>query len=103
MKYTRFVLCLNYICSHYLKMDIPKSLERYDDAVPALSERILDDIFGGYSLYTQNYSGLMHRVMIIKSYLKGLWKFHQVHQRNAFWLMARRVKNYWVKDVRLEG
>lgn len=30
-----------------------------------------------------------------------LVEFNQVYQRNAFWLMARRVKNYWVKDVRL--
>ena len=101
MKYTRFVLCLNYICSHYLKMEIPEALQRHDDAVPALSARILDDIFGGYSLYTQNHSGLMHRMMIIKSYLKGLWKFHKVHQCNAFWLLARRMKNYWVREVSL--
>ena len=102
MKYTRFVMCMNYICSHYLKMEIPESLQRHDAAVLALSARILDDIFGGYSLYTQNYTGFMFRVMMIKNYLKGFWKFHQVHQRNAFWLMARRIKNYWVKDVRLD-
>lgn len=104
MKYTRFVMCMNYICVHYLGMELPAEVNKQgDEKVAALSERILDDIFGGYSLYTQNHSGLMHRVMIIKSYLKGLWKFNEVHQRNAFWLMARRVKNYWVKDVRLEG
>lgn len=104
MKYTRFVMCLNHICVHYLGIELPAEVYKQGDAkVATLSERILDDIFGGYSLYTQNHSGLMHRVMIIKSYLKGLWKFHEVHQRNAFWLMARRVKNYWVKDVRLEG
>lgn len=101
MKYTRFVLCLNYICSHYLSMELPKEVCRDDEAVPALSARILDDIFSGYSLYTQNHSGLMHRVMIIKSYLKGLWKFHQVHQRNAFCLLVRRIKNFWMKDVQL--
>ena len=80
-------------------MDIPESLQRQDESVPALSARILgDDIFGGYSLYTQNHSGLMHRIMIIKSYLKGLWKFHQVYQRNAFWLLARRMRNYFVNE-----
>ena len=104
MKYTRFVMCLNHICVHYLGMELPAEVYKQGDAkVAALSERILDDIFGGYSLYTQNYSGFMFRVMMIKSYLKGLWKFNEVHQRNAFWLMGRRVKNYWVKDVRLEG
>lgn len=103
MKYTRFVMCLNYICEHYLKMDLPQEVNKtWDEKVAVLSERILDDIFGGYSLYTQNHSGLMHRVMIIKSYLKGLWKFNEVHQRNAFWLMGRRILNYWVKNVRLE-
>lgn len=102
MKYTRFVMCMNHICVHYLKMDLPAQVYRQgDENVAALSERILDDIFCGYSLYTQNHSGLMHRVMIISRYLKCMWKFNQVHQRNAFWLMARRIKNYWVKDVRL--
>lgn len=102
MKYTRFVMCLNHICVHYLKMDLPTEVYRQgEEQVAALSERILDDIFSGYSLYTQKHSGLMHRVMIISRYLKCLWKFNQVYQRNAFWLMARRVKNYWVKDVRL--
>lgn len=102
MKYTRFVMCMNHICVHYLKMDLPAEVHRQgDEYVAALSERILEDIFCGYSLYTQNHSGLMHRVMIISRYLKCLWKFNQVHQRNAFWLMARRIKNYWVKDVRL--
>lgn len=102
MKYTRFVMCMNHICVHYLKMDLPAEVYRQgDENVAALSERILDDIFSGYSLYTQNHSGLMHRVMIISRYLKCLWKFNQVHQRNVFWLMARRIKNYWVKDVRL--
>ena len=104
MKYTRFVMCLNHICVHYLKMELPKELYKQgDEKISALSVRILDDIFGGYSLYTQNHTGLMHRVMIIKSYLKGLWKFNEVHQRNAFWLMARRIRNYWIKDVRLES
>lgn len=101
MKYTRFVMCMNYICSHYLKMDIPESLQRQDDSVPTLSARILDDTFGGYSLYTQNHSGLMRRMLIARSYLTGLWKFHQVHQRNAFWLLACKIKNYWTKEVTL--
>lgn len=104
MKYTRFVMCLNYICTHYLKMELPNEVNRTEPVIPKLGDRMLDDIFGGYSLYTQEHSGLMHRVMIVKSYMKGLWKFHQVHQRNAFWLLARRMKNYWVKGdaVRLE-
>ena len=102
MKYTRFVMCLNHICVHYLKMDLPAEVYRQgDENVAALSERIMNDIFSGYSLYTQKHSGLMHRVMIISRYLKCLWKFNEVHQRNAFWLMTRRIKNYWVKDVSL--
>lgn len=102
MKYTRFVMCMNHICVHYLKMDLPAEVYRQgDENVAALSERIMDDIFSGYSLYTQKHSALMHRVMIISRYLKCLWKFNRVHQRNAFWLMARRIKNYWVKDVSL--
>lgn len=103
MHYTRFVKCLNYICEHHLGMELVAGVKgEEDEKVPALAERILDDVFGGYSLYTQNHTGFMHRVMIIKSYLRGLWKFHQVHQRNAFWLLARRMKNYFVKDVRLD-
>lgn len=103
MKYTRFVMCLNHICVHYLGMELPNEVNRTEPAIPKLGDRMLDDIFSGYSLYTQNHTGLMHRVMIIKSYLKGLWKFNEVHQRNAFWLMARRIRNYWVKEVRLES
>lgn len=103
MKYTRFVMCLNYICEHYLEMELPQELYKSeDDEIAVLTEKVLDDIFGGYSLYTQDHSGLMHRVMIIRSYLKGLWKFHQVHQRNAFWLLGRRMKNYFIRDVKLE-
>lgn len=101
MRYTRFVMCMNYICEHHLGMELPEALRKQDDCVPELCDRILKDTYDGYSLYTQNHSGLLHRMMIVTRYLRCLWKFHEVHQRNAFYLMARRIKNYWVKEVRL--
>ena len=101
MKYTRFVMCMNYICEHHLGMELPEALRKQDDCVPQLCDRILNDTYDGYSLYTQNHSGLVHRMIILTRYLRSLWKFHEVHQRNAFYLMARRIKNYWIKEVRL--
>ena len=101
MKYTRFVMCMNYICEHHLGMELPEALRMQDDCVPELCDRILKDTYDGYSLYTQNHSGLVHRMIMLTRYLRSLWKFHEVHQRNAFYLMARRIKNYWIKDVRL--
>lgn len=97
----RFVICMNYICEHHLGMELPEALRKQDDCVPELCDRILKDTYDGYSLYTQNHSGLLHRMVIVTRYLRCLWKFHEVHQRNAFYLMARRIKNYWVKEVRL--
>lgn len=103
MKYTRFVMCLNHICVHCLKMELPMELCRLgDENVTTLSEKILDDIFEGTSLYTQNYSGLMLRVMMIKSYLSSFWKFNEVHQLNALLHMARRIKNFWIKNVSID-
>lgn len=102
MKYTRFVLCLNHICTHYLGMELPQEVCKEGKMVPTLSERILEDIFKGNNLFNQDFSFLKHRLVIIYCHLKDFWKFHQVHQRNAFWLLARRMKNYWVKEVRLE-
>lgn len=101
MRYTRFVMCMNYICEHHLGMELPEALRKLDDCVPELCDRILKDTYDGYSLYTQNHSGLLHRMVIVTRYLRCLWKFHEVHQRNAFYLMARRIKNYWIKEVRL--
>lgn len=102
MHYTRFVKCLNYICSHYLEMELSPSLKVEDSAeIARLSERVMQDIFSGYSIYTTGHTGLQHRYDIAVSYLRGLWKFRDVYQRNAFWLLLRRVKNFWIKDVKL--
>ena len=102
MKYTRFVMCLNYICMTCLNMELPQGLQRSDKEVPKLSERVMADILDGYSLYSQNHSDLKRRILIARSYLKSFWKFHQVYQRNAFWLLVRKIKNYWIKDVCLD-
>ena len=102
MHYTRFVKCLNYICSHYLEMELCPSLKVEDGAeIARFSERIMQDILSGYSIYSTGHTSLRIRLDIILSYLKGLWKFRDVYQRNAFWLLLRRVKNFWIKDVRL--
>ena len=102
MKFSRFVKCLNYICKHHLGMQLPKYLMQKEDITASLSERILDDTLVAYSLYTQGYKGLFFRFVLIGRYLKSLWKFQTVHQRNAIWLLLRRVKNYWKKDIKLD-
>ena len=102
MKFSRFVRCLNYICAYQFGMQLPDAFMRDEDMTASLSERILDDTFAAYSLYTQGYKGLFFRFVLIGRYFKSLWKFQTVHQRNAIWLMLRRIKNYWIKDIKLD-
>ena len=101
MNYSKFVMCMNYICEHQLSMKLPASVKRNDEMGAYLPMRILDDMFKDDALYTKGYGGLMFRIHLVGRYFKNLWKFHEVYERNAFYLLLRRMKNYWVKDVRL--
>lgn len=101
MKYSKFVRCLNYICEHQLGMDLPSCVNQHRLVESHLPKKILDDMFEEDSLYSKGYKGLHFRMMLVGRYFKNLWKFHEVHERNAFYLLARRMKNYWVKDVKL--
>ncbi len=102
MHYSRLAECLNYLCKKYLGLEtIPErhAVPNYD--VPRMAERILNDIFMGDSLYTKGYGGFRFRVELAKSYYKSLWKFRDVYQRNALWLLLIRVWGMTIKDVKL--
>ena len=101
MKYSKFVGCLNYICEHQLGMDLPSCVNQHRLVESHLPKKILDDMFEEDSLYSKGYKGLHFRMMMIGRYFKNFWKFHEIHERNACYLLARRMKNYWVKDVKL--
>lgn len=101
MNYSKFVMCMNYICEHQLGMELPASVKRNDEMGAYLPMRILDDMFKDDALYANGYGGVALRIHLVGRYFKNLWKFHEVYERNAFYLLLRRMKNYWVKDVKL--
>lgn len=102
MHYTRFVKCLNYICVHQLGVEIHAFALEESEMIKRLSARILQDIFEGDSLYTKGYKGLRFRIALAASYFKAMWKFHQVYQQSALWLLIKRTMGMLVKEVRLE-
>ncbi len=102
MGYSRFVECQNYLCKKYLGLDVvPKRIVMPSYDVPKISERILNDIFTGDSIYTKGYGGFRFRVELALSYCRSLWKFRDVYQRNALWLLLIRVWGMTIKDVKL--
>lgn len=101
MHYTRFVQCLNYICVHRMGLHIHAFEVKEDDTIKQLSERVLQDILEGDSLYTKGYKGLRFRLALAASYFKSMWKFHQIYRHSALYLLAKRALGMLVKDVRL--
>lgn len=99
MHYTRFVQCLNYICDCYLGVQIAAFAVAEDKTTKRLAARILQDIFEGDSLYTKGYKGLRFRLALAGTYFKSMWKFHQVYQQSALWLLAKRAVGMLVKKV----
>lgn len=106
MHYTRFVECLNFICEKYLGVNAmvynrtssAKSLS-YDKE--KMATRILQDVFHGNSIYTKGYGYFGFRFALAMSYFKSLWKFQEVYQHNALWLLCRRAWGMTIKEVRL--
>ena len=104
MHYTRFVECLNFICEKHLGVEIashvatsfgrPKTYNRVD-----MSERILRDVFSGNSIYTHGYGYIRFRIALAMSYFKSMWKFQQVYQHNALWLLMKRAWGMTIKDI----
>lgn len=102
MHYTRFAKCINYICMHQLGLQIHAFAVEESEEIRRLAARILHDIFEGDSLYTKGYSGLRFRMALAANYFKSMWKFHQVYQHSALWLLAKRAMGMFVRDVKLE-
>ena len=101
MHYTRFAQCMNYICVHRLGLQIHAFEVKEDDTIKRLSARMLRDIFEGDSLYTKGYKGLRFRLALAASYFRSMWKFHQIYQHSALFLLAKRALGMLVKEVRL--
>lgn len=101
MHYTRFVQCMNYICVYQLGLQIHAFAVREDETIKRLSMRVLRDIFEGDSLYNKGYKGFRFRLALAASYFRSMWKFHQVYQHSALWLLAKRAAGMLVDDERL--
>ncbi len=101
MHYTRFAQCMNYICVHLLDVDIHAFATDESATIKRLSQRMVQDIFEGESLYTKGYKGLRFRLALAASYFKSMWKFHKVYQHSALWLLAKRAAGMLVRDVKL--
>ncbi|MBR5841879.1 MAG: nucleotidyltransferase family protein [Bacteroidaceae bacterium] len=101
MHYTRFVQCLNYICVHYLGLQIHAFPVNQNEEIISLSARMLKDIFEGDSLYRKGYKGLRFRLALASNYFKSMWKFHRIYQQSAVWLLVKRTMGMFVKNVKL--
>ena len=87
---------------HQLGLQIHAFAVEESEEIRRLAARILHDIFEGGSLYTKGYSGLRFRMALAANYFKSMWKFHQVYQHSALWLLAKRAMGMFVRDVKLE-
>ena len=107
MHYTRFVECLNRICEKYLGVEFcgkcgKEKPSLIKNKLEELSDRMLRDIFTGQSIYTTDYGYFHFRIILAMSYLKSLWKYQQIYQKSALWLLFRRALTMPIRNVRLE-
>ncbi len=81
MHYTRFVNSLNYICHHYLGVELCSELKE-DEYHAGL---ILNDMWEGDTLYNKKHSSKMHvRIGLAMNFIRSSWKYSKIYQRNAF-------------------
>lgn len=67
-----------------------------------LSDRMLREIFTGQSIYTIDYGYFYFCIILAMSYSKSLWKYQQIYQKSALWLLFRRALTMPIRNVRLE-
>lgn len=79
MRYTHFVNCLNYICHHYLGIELCASLSEDGQYV----DKVLDDIWNGDNVYNKGYSNLRIRLEIVKNFFQSSWKYSKICKKNA--------------------
>lgn len=80
MHYTHFVNCLNYICHHYLGIELCTGLSEDGQYV----DRVLDDIWAGDNVYNKGYSNLRIRLEVVRNFFQSSWKYSKICKKNAF-------------------
>ena len=85
MHYTRFVICLNYLCEEYLGVEVSQKIKSTENAekfqLKSLSERMLNDMFMGDSVYATKKTKFKLRLDLAKNFIVSSWKFHSILQR----------------------
>lgn len=102
MHYTRFAQCMNYICKTHLGVQIHAFTVNEDEHIKYLSMRILKDIFDGENIYNKGYSTLRLRYELAVSFLKSMWKYRLIYQKNALWLLLNKTIGVFAHKVSLE-
>lgn len=102
MHYTRFVQCMNYICKTYLRLQIHAFTVKDDEYIKNLSDRIIQDILEGDNIYNKGHSTLRLRYELVISLFKSIWKYKQVYQKSALWLLLKRTIGMLTKKPTLE-
>lgn len=83
MHYKRFVLCLNHICKTRLglQVEIPQPAEERFD-IEKISERILNDVFNGNTLYNKKVGKWKERFLLVKNMFASRWKFRDLRDQS---------------------
>lgn len=107
MHYTRFVKCLNYLCEGYLGVEMTQRMKTTQNdenfQVETLSERVLNDMFTGDSVYGKGSSKLNLRMNLVKNFIVSSWKFHSILQRCMIVeLMRQAFSVLWERNPKLE-
>lgn len=85
MHYTRFVNSLNYICHHYLGVELCSELK--EDEYHA--EMVLNDMWEGDSLYNKKHASRFHfRMELAMNFIRSSWKYSRIYQKNAYLSLA---------------
>lgn len=88
MHFTRFAVCLNWICRHKLGMivGVPEPVADFD--VEALSMRILEDIFSSEDCKASKKSHLKELSVKVKRAFVNNWKYADVYQHSALKVLS---------------
>lgn len=94
MHFTRFALCMNWICRNKLEMTIgvPEPVADFD--VEALSVRILEDIFSPEDCKTSRKSHLNELYVKVRRAFVNNWKYADVYQHSALKVLSRMGWGY---------
>lgn len=85
MSYTRFVNTLNYICHHYLGVELSKDIKEDSTYV----DRVLEDIWYADNVYNKFKTKIGVRFAVIKNFFRSAWKHSELCEENAFISLIR--------------